>query len=42
MRLLRSDFALDQILLQMQGFGHFDLYSIYSFEASEIILGAEW
>ena len=40
-RLLRADFALVLILLQKQGFGHFDLYSKYTFEASEIILGAE-
>ena len=42
MRLLRANFALDMILLQKQEFGHFDLYSKYSFEANEIILGAEW
>ena len=41
MRLLRANFALDLILLQKQGFGHFDLDSKYSFEASEIVLGAE-
>ena len=42
MRLLKANFALDLILLQKQGFGHFNLYSKYSFEASEILLGAEW
>ena len=42
LRLLRGHFTKDQILLQKYWIFDVDLYPQYSFEASEIILWANW